>query len=84
MPDRVFLSGSCLDMKGSFRLLRSSHVRSRDKGLLKGILSGVGGCGTDFFSNEFEEKLFLVRSVEKLLGMVIFSGSALTSFGPNS
>ena len=58
-----FLSGSFLDMKGSLRLLRSSHVRSRDKGLLRGILSGVGGCGTDFFSNEFEEKLFLVGFV---------------------
>ena len=58
-------------MKGSLRLLRSSHVRSRDTGRLRGILSGVRGCGTDFFSNEFEEKLFLVSSVVKLMGMVI-------------
>ena len=65
-------------MKGSLRLLRSSHVRSRDTGRLRGILSGRGEGGTDFFSNEFEENVFLVSSVGKLMGMVIFSGSALT------
>ena len=59
--------------------LLTSIAYSRDKGLLGGILSGEGGGGTDFFSNEFEEKVFLVSSVENLLGMAIFSGSALTS-----
>ena len=62
-------------------MLRTSHVRDRDKGLLRGILSGcVCVCGTDFFSNALEEKSFLVAFVGKLMGMVIFSGSALILF----
>ena len=37
------------------------------------------GSGTEFFSNVFEEKLFFVVFVEKQMGKVIFSGSALTT-----
>ena len=41
-------------------------------------VSWLVGFGTDFFSNVFEEKLFLVDFVEKQMGMDIFSRSALT------
>ena len=35
-----FRGGNFLDLKGSIRLLRASHVRNRDEGLLSGIMSG--------------------------------------------
>ena len=41
-------------------------------------VSWLVGFGTGFFSNVFEEKLFLVDFVGKQMGMDIFSGSALT------
>ena len=37
-----FRGGGLLDLRGSLRMLRSSHVRDRDKELLRGILSGRG------------------------------------------
>ena len=36
-----FRSGGLLDLRWSLRMLRSSHVRDRDKGLLRGTLPGV-------------------------------------------
>ena len=61
--------------------LLSSHVRSRDRGLLRGIMSGAVRISSRTCSRM---KRFLVVFVGKLLEMVIFSGSALTSSGPNS
>ena len=35
-----FRGGTRLDLKGSLQLLSASHLRERDKGLLRGVLSG--------------------------------------------
>ena len=35
-----FRGGTLLDLKGSLQLLSASHLRERDRGLLRGILSG--------------------------------------------
>ena len=56
-----FRDGPLLDYTGSMQPLVSSHVRDRDKALLRGILSGRGGgwCG---------EKTFLVGFVRVQMG----------------
>ena len=46
MAARVFRGGLLLDIRGSLQLLNSSHVRERDKGLLRCIL--VGGAWNGF------------------------------------
>ena len=43
---RVFGVGLCLDVHGSLQLLNSSHVRERDKALLRSIM--VGGVWNGF------------------------------------
>ena len=43
-----FRGGPLLDVHGSLQLLNSSHVRDRDKGLLRSIL--VGECVERFFA----------------------------------
>ena len=46
---RVFGVGPVLDVHGSLQLLNSSHVRERDKALLRSIM--VGGVWNGFFLN---------------------------------
>ena len=43
-----FRGGPLLDIRGSLQLLNSSHVRDRDKGLLRSIL--VGGVWNGFLA----------------------------------
>ena len=48
-----------LDIHGSLQLLYSSHVRERDKGLLRSVM--VGGCREMvFFLVKFVVRSFLV------------------------
>ena len=44
-----FRGGPFLDYDGTRQLLFSSHLRERDKMLLRSILSGGGGLGTDSY-----------------------------------
>ena len=60
---------------GSLQLLNSSHVRERDKALLRAIM--VGGFGMVFSLVVFAVKRFLVGSVGLLTMMVIFFGIVL-------
>ena len=43
-----FRGGPLLDIPGSHQLLNSSHVRERDKALLRGVM--VGGVWNGFFA----------------------------------
>ena len=55
----------------SQQLLVSFHVRERDKGLLKGFLSGV--YGMDFYSDRSEGKAFpAVFVVDKMVFVTCF------------
>ena len=63
--------GPLLDIRGSLQLLNSSHVRDRDKGLLRSIL--VGGVWNVFLLSKVS--LFLVGFVVLLTMMVIFFGN---------
>ena len=54
-----------LDIRGSLQLLNSSHVRDRDKGLLRSIL--VGGVWKVFSLARLGGSLFLVGSVVLLM-----------------
>ena len=70
-----FRGGPLLDIHGSLQLLNSSHVRERDKALLRTILVGVSGMV--FFLVGFVVKRFLVGSAVLLIMMVIFLGNVL-------
>ena len=72
-----FRGGRYLDFRGSLKLLSSPHLRGGDKGLLRGILSGV--FGMDFLSALSQEKSFLVVVVGDLMVMGICFGSVLIS-----
>ena len=66
-----FRGGPLLDVHGSLQLLNSSHVRERDKALLRTIL--VGGVWKWFSSLVmFVVSLFHVGFVGLLTMMVIF------------
>ena len=68
-----FRGGPLLDIHGSLQLLNSSHVRDRDKGLLRSIVVG-GVYGTVFCWVGLKGSLFHVGFVVLLMVMV-------TSFG---
>ena len=68
-----FREGPLLDVHGSLQLLNSSHVRERDKALLRGIM--VGGVWNGFFLTKVRGNLFLVDSVVLLMVMVISFGN---------
>ena len=71
-----FRGGPLLDVHGSLQLLNSSHVRERDKALLRSIMLGGGGeVGTVFFLVKFVVRLSPVSFVVRLMGMVICSGN---------
>ena len=64
-----FRGGPLLDVHGSLQLLNSSHVRDRDKGLLRSIL--FGGVWNGFLLSKVRSSLFNVGFVLLLMGMVI-------------
>ena len=68
-----FLGGEFADFQVSLQLLTSSHLRERDKMLLRGILCGV--FGTESFLARPRRKMFLVDFVVKRMVMVTCSGS---------
>ena len=75
---QVFVGGECADFHGSLQLLTSSHLRERDKMLLRAILCGEGGgVGTDSFLVRPRRKTFPVVSVGTGMVMVTCSGSVL-------
>ena len=67
-----FREGPLLDVHGSLQLLKSSHVRDRDKGLLRSIM--VGGVWNGFLLGKVRCTLFHVGSVVRLIMMVTFLG----------
>ena len=70
-----FRGGPLLDVHGSLQLLNSSHVRERDKALLRSIM--VGGVWNGLLLGRCGVRLFLVGSVVLLIMMVTFFGIAL-------
>ena len=72
-----FLGGEVSDYYGSLQLLTSSHLRERDKLLLRAILCGRE-FGTDSFLVRPRRTTFLVVSVGRGLVMVTCSGSVLS------
>ena len=68
-----FWRGEFADLKGSLQLLTSSHLRERDKMLLRAIL--CGGFGTDFFLVRPRRKMFHVVFVGRGMVMVTCFGS---------
>ena len=70
-----FRGGPFLDYNGTRQLLFSSHLRERDKMLLRSIL--CGGLGTGSYLEKPKRRMFLAAFVVGLMGMVIFSGIAL-------
>ena len=73
---KVFLGGEFADYQGSLQLLISSHLRERDKMLLRAILCGV--FATDSFLARPRRKMFLVVFVVGGMVMVTCSGSVLS------
>ena len=71
-----FRGGDFLDYPGSMQLLFSSHLRERDKMLLRSLLSG--GVWNGFFLENPRRMMFLVGFVGVLMGMVICFGSVLS------
>ena len=71
-----FRGGPLLDFRGSMQLLGSSHVRDRDKALLRAILSG--GVWNGFLLQGAERKRSMSFFVGVRMGMVICFGSVLT------
>ena len=67
-----FRSGPLSDFHGSLQLLNSSHVRERDKALLRSIM--VGGVWNGFLLERLGGILLLVGSVGLLMVMVICFG----------
>ena len=69
-----FRGGLLLDIHGSLQLLNSSHVRERDKGLLRSVM--VGGVWNGFLMGRVRGiRLFHVGSAMFLMVMVICSGN---------
>ena len=68
-----FRGGPLLDIHGSLQLLNSSHVRERDKGLLRSVMVGVFGMVSCWVV--FAIRLLLVGSVVLLIMMVICFGN---------
>ena len=67
--------GLLLDVHGSLQLLNSSHVRERDKALLRSVK--VESVWNGFLLAGLMGSLFHVGSVELLMVMVMSSGNAL-------
>ena len=74
-----FLGGPLLDFQGSMQLLDSSHVRHRDKALLRGILSG--GVWNGVLLGKVQGDNVPMSSVEVRTEIVTCFGSALTPSG---
>ena len=72
-----FLGVEFADLKGSLQLLTSSHLRDRDKMLLRAILCGE--FGTESFLARPRRKMFLVGFAGKGMVMVTYFGNALVS-----
>ena len=71
-----FRGGPLLDIHGSLQLLNSSHVRERDKALLRAIM--VGGVWNGFLLSRVRgQDVPFVGSVGLLTMMVIFFGIVL-------
>ena len=68
-----FRGGPLLDVRGSLQLLNSSHVRERDKALLRSIM--VGGVWNGFLLGRVRHQVFLVGSSVHLMVMVICFGN---------
>ena len=68
-----FLGGEFSDFLGSLQLLTSSHLRERDKMLLRAILCGEE-VGTDSFLVRPRRKTFLVVFVGRGMVMVTCCG----------
>ena len=68
-----FRGGLVLDIHGSLQLLNSSHVRERDKALLRSIMVGVSGMV--FFLVGFVARLLHVSFVGRQMVMVIYFGN---------
>ena len=54
-----FRGGPLLDIHGSLQLLNSSHVRERDKGLLRSVM--VGGVWNGFLLGRVRDQVLLCR-----------------------
>ena len=65
------------DLKGSLQLLNSTHLRDRDKMLLRAILCGGGEFGTDSFLVRPRRKMFLVDFAGRRMVMDIYFGNVL-------
>ena len=76
-----FLGGEFADFHGSLQLLISSHLRERDKMLLRAILCGE--FGTDSFLVRPRRKTFLVVFVGRGMVMATCSGNVLSSTPPS-
>ena len=63
----------CLDVHGSLQLLNSSHVRERDKVVLRSVMVGVFGVGFSLVG--LGASLFHVDFVVHLIVMVNFFGN---------
>ena len=72
-----FRGGPLLDFRGSMQLLDSSHVRDRDKALLRAILSGE--FGMVFSWARCREKTFHAVLSGVRMEMVICFGNVRTS-----
>ena len=70
-----FRGGPLLDIHGSLQLLNSSHVRERDKALLRTIV--VGGVWNGFLLSHVRGQAVPCRFCGLLTMMVIFSGIVL-------
>ena len=73
---RSFRGGPLLDISGSHQLLNSSHVRERDKALLRSVMSVVFGMVSCL--ERFVVRLFLVVFVVLLMVMATCFGNVLT------
>ena len=74
---RAFEVGLCWMSMGSLQLLYSSHVRERDKALLRSIMVGVSGMIS--FLVGFVIRLFLVGFAVLQMVMDTFLGMYLSS-----
>ena len=82
LNERVLGCGSYADVQGSLQLLTSSHLRERDKMLLRAILCGRVWNG--FFLAKPGRKTFLVVFVGRGMVMVTCSGSVPSHLLPPS
>ena len=70
---KVFRGGPLLDVHGSLQLLVSSHVRERDKALLRAIM--VGGVWNGFLLSRVRGQPVPCRFCGHLIMMGICSGN---------